>query len=361
MAGSGGTSTIAHGEQLSLSDVGPAGLGVTELEKTAVNDERISTWPTDGLPSWIPDAPYVYDDNPQNHGGVVPAGGMDIDGFQIPGGSWVVQFRDFGSDSIIVSGNNDGTSPDLPGVVFRGCRWRGAITAPGFLNVYANSNTKIWILYSDAGGLGASDADYNEIPFKLSDSTTDSVYYRNYISYTTTAIQPGSLGPQIIENYIEKITYYYDGQPPPGESTGKHLNGVSLNGGQTNALILRNKILLQNPDDAGRTVDQTDCIYFKQEPGTFPGTGKNVDGSMGYAVKDNYIGGGAYSVYAGWDSSEGAPAPGSVKNMVLSGNRITTQWWPKGGALGAIAKEPPWGTDGNEKTENTFAESGQPW
>ena len=340
----GGASTIAHGSDLTRDMVGPAGLGVSieQLRPTAVDDERISTWPTDGLPSWIPNAPYVYDDDPANHGGIVPDGGMTIDGFQVPGGTWVVQFDDFGSDSIIVSGDNDGTSPALPGVVFRGCRWRGAVTAPGFLNVYANSHTAVWILFSDAGGLGAEDGDYNEIPFKLSDETTNSVYYRNYISYTTTAIQPGSISPQIIENYIEKITYYYDGEPPPGESTGKHLNGISLNGGQTSALIVRNKVLLQSPDDAGRTVDQTDCIYFKQEPAEFPGTGQNVDGSQGYNVSDNYIGGGGYSIYAGWDSSEGPPEPQSVTHMVLRGNLITTQWWPMGGSLGPLAKEPPW-------------------
>jgi hypothetical protein len=47
--------------------------------------------------------------------------------------------------------------------------------------------------------------------------------------------------------------------------------------------------------------------------------------------------------------------------MVLTGNQITTKWWPNGGSAGPIAKEPPWGTDGNEKTGNTFAESGAAW
>ena len=139
------------------------------------------------------------------------------------------------------------------------------------------------------------------------------------------------------------------------------IGGISLNGGQTNALILRNKILLQSPDEAGRTVDQTDCIYFKQEPSTFPGTGVNVDGSHGYRVKDNYVGGGGYSFYAGWDASYGAPTPGSLQNMVIEGNQVTTQWWANGGALGPISHEPTWGTYGNLKTGNTFVPSGLAW
>jgi hypothetical protein len=277
---------------------------------------------------------------------------MVIDGFSVPGGTWVAQFNDFGNDSIIVSGNNNGTSPTLPGVVFRGCRWRGSITAPGFLNVYLNSNTNIWLLYSDAGGLGPSISQANEIPFKVTDSSTNSVYYRNYISYTGTAIQPNSRSPQIIENYIERITL---------ANSGWHLNGISLNGGQANALILRNVVLLQSPDDAGRTINQTDAVYFKQEPGTFPGTGTNLDGSKGYVVKDNLLAGGAYTVYAGWDASYGTPYAGSLQNMVITGNEITTQWWPKGGALGPISHEPPWGSYGNVKSNNTFVESGQAW
>lgn len=216
----------------------------------------------------------------------------------------------------------------------------------------------VWVLYGDAGGLGAADSQYNEVPFSLSDASSTNVLYRNYISYATTGIQPGGRGPQIIENLVEKITLYYNGAPPPGESTGKHLNGISLNGGQTNALVLRNKVLLQNPDEAGRTVDQTDALAFFQDGGSFPGTGTNLDGSLGYLVKDNYFGGGGYTVYAGMNA--GQPAS-SVQHMVLTGNQITTQWWPNGGSFGPLTAEPAWGLYGNVKRDNEFAESGQPW
>jgi hypothetical protein len=152
------------------------------------------------------------------------------------------------------------------------------------------------VLYCEPGGLGASEDQSNEVPLKLTDDTTNSVYYRNYISYTSTAIQPGSLGPQIIENYNEKITLF---------NPLLHLNGISINGGQTNALILRNKVLLQSLDDAGRPISQTTAIGFFQDFRDYPGTGTNLDRSRGYVVKDNYVGGGGYSIYAGGNRSGG--------------------------------------------------------
>jgi hypothetical protein len=272
---------------------------------------------------------------------------MTIDGFAVPGGTWVAQFNDFGDQAIIVAGSNGGRSSNLPGIVFRGSRWRGKSTAPGFLNIYQGSNTNVWVLYCEAGGLGAGEDQSNEVPLKLTDDTTNSVYYRNYISYTSTAIQPGSPGPQIIENYIEKITLF---------NPLLHLNGISVNGGQTNALILRNKVLLQNPDDAGRAINQTTAIGFFQDFGGYPGTGKNLDGSSGYLVKENYVGGGGYSIYAGGNRSAGG-----ILNMNLIGNQVTTQWWPRGGYWGPVAYEPIWGSNGNLKSNNTFAESGKAW
>jgi hypothetical protein len=340
---------VTHGSELTKSIVGPAALGVdvSRLRKTAVAGRRISTWPTDGLPRWIPTGPYEYNNDPSNYGGIVPEGGMTIDGFAVPGGTWVAQFNDFGDQAIIVAGSNGGRSSNLPGIVFRGSRWRGKSTAPGFLNIYQGSNTNVWVLYCEAGGLGAGEDQSNEVPLKLTDDTTNSVYYRNYISYTSTAIQPGSPGPQIIENYIEKITLF---------NPLLHLNGISVNGGQTNALILRNKVLLQNPDDAGRAINQTTAIGFFQDFGGYPGTGKNLDGSSGYLVKENYVGGGGYSIYAGGNRSAGG-----ILNMNLIGNQVTTQWWPRGGYWGPVAYEPIWGSNGNLKSNNTFAESGKAW
>jgi len=350
--------TISHGSQLTTSMVGPASLGVavTALRSTRTGGSNIGTGGS--MPSWIPNAPYVYNNDPSNHGGIVPAGGLTIDGFSVPAGAWVSQFNDFGNDSLFIVGNNGGSTASFPGIVFRGCRWRGPAKAPGYLNTRSGSHTNIWVLFSDAGGLGPADSQYNEVPFSIGDDTSTAIFYRNYISYTTTALQPNVRSAQIIENFIEKITLYYNGAAPPGESTGKHLNGISFNGGTPAALVVRNKILLQSPDDAGRTINQTDAISFFQDFGSFPGTGSNLDASIGYQVKDNYLGGGGYTVYAGMNA--GKPSS-SVQNMVLTGNVITTQWWPRGGSFGPIAAEPAWGSFGNLKSNNTFTPSGQSW
>jgi hypothetical protein len=346
---------LTHGSQLTASMVGPAVLGVTTAQLRAVDasGSRIGTWPSDPRPSWIPTTPYVYNNDPANHGGVVPAGGMLIDGFQVPAGAWVAQFNDFGNSGVIINGDNNGASPSFPGIVFRGNRWRNTTGAPGNLNFYQNSHTKAWILFNDAGGLGAADAQYNEVPFSTNDGTSDTIFFRNYISYTTTGIQPGNRSSQIIENLVEKITFFYGEAGPPGEGGAKHLNGISLNGGQSNVLVLRNKSLLQSPDDAGRTVQQTDALAFFQDAGAFPGTGTNLDGSVGYLVKDNYFGGGGYTIYAGLNPGK---ASSSVQHMVLSGNKVTTQWWPNGGSFGVLSAEPAWGSFGNSCTNTTWAD-----
>jgi hypothetical protein len=354
----GGTA-LSHGRDLTRALVGPEGLGVEpgRLRETSVNGERVGTWPGTSIPSWIPRTPFISNNSPNNHGGIVPSGGMVIDGFEIPAGAWVSQFNEF-DDQIIIYGNSNGQSPDFPGIVFRGCRWRGNMVAPGYLNVYKNSNTNIWVTHCDAGGRGPADSQLNEVAFSLNDETSNSFFYRNYVSYVATGIQPGTRSAQLVENLVEKVTFFFNGAPPPGAQTGLHLNGISLNGMQANALLLRNKVFLQSPDEAGRRIDQTDCIAFFQDAGPFFGNGTNIDGSAGYLVKDNYLGGGGYCIYAGMN--EGKPRT-SVRNMVLIGNQVTTQWWPRGGRFGPLGAEPLWNSYGNVKNDNTFAESGAAW
>jgi hypothetical protein len=131
-----------------------------------------------------------------------------------------------------------------------------------------------------------------------------------------------------------------------------------MNGGENSLLLLRNYITGPTPDEAGHVINQTDCISLFQDFGSFPGTGTNRDGTRGYQIKDNFIGGTGYCVYAGLNA--GKPAS-SVSNVVLTGNKITTQWYPNGGSFGAIAAEPPWGSQGNVKSGNTFVPGGGTW
>jgi len=347
--------TITHGEQLTTEITGTKGIGVAgvDLQNVDPNGFRISTNASWGLPPWIPNQPYVYNNNVSNHGGIVPAGGLTIDGFFVPAGTWVSQFQNYAS-SLNVMGDNGGADPSWPGIVFRGCRYRTAVTGAGFINDF-NGGTpvdgKIWVLFCDMGGTGAQNSDYCEVALKVANASA--VFYRNYISYVTTGIQPLSNNCILLENYIEKLTYYYGPNPPPGESTDKHLNGITLNGGQTCIRIERNKVIAQNPDDAGRTIAQTDCISFFQDFATFPGNGINDDSTSGYRVLNNYVGGTGYCFYAGQGAGTTA---GSVQNMVMTGNKVATTWWPQGGSFGPITATPPWGSNGNVWSNNTWAD-----
>lgn len=352
---------VTHGEQIDMNKVGPWTLqgvakGSETLQALTVGGERISTWPTDGRPSWIPGTPYVYNNDPNNHGGIVPAGGMTIDGEFVPAGAWVVQFRDF-DDAVVVSGSNgsSGTpgssgNPSTPwyGVVFRGCRWRMNSSSVGWINNNGETQPggKIWIHYSDAGGLGGSASQFCEIPIKI---VTTAIVKRNYLSHCTTAVQNvGNPGAKVMENYIERLTTF--------NTSGPHINGISVNGGDVCYQIERNHVVAQQQEDSGsgKAVDQTDCIAMFQDFGNYPGTGTNDDGTQGYRLINNYLGGTGYVVYAG------AGSQGTVSNMQWIGNKFTTIAWPNGGSYGPLANGGTYtvqfGSNGNLWQNNTWAD-----
>lgn len=341
----GGGGSVTHGEQLTKAMTGFTPLGVTSANLTAVDtSNRVSNWPGNTWPSWIINSPYVYNNNPSNKGGVVPAGGMMIDGFMVPAGTYVVQFLDFSGGQIVVEGDVNGAYPPFAGLMIRGCKWRGPSSNVGMISENGMScGGKIWIHYCDLGGLGSQPADYSEIPLKISNTNAQS--YRNYISYATTGIQfVGIPGTNIIENYIERLTTF--------NTNGPHINGITFNGGDSCARVERNHIVAQTPEDngSGKGVDQTDCISFFQDFGFYPGNGTNDDATTGYRVIDNYVGGTGYCFYGGTGGQ------GSVTNMQFIGNKITTSSWPNGGFYGPMAANPVWGSNGNVNTNNTWAD-----
>jgi hypothetical protein len=353
LSGSTGGSTITHGSQLIPQGSTGVNVGPTALLGTGSYPAnlRSPTIPSRGyfrgdtLSEFAISTPYVYNNSPTNFGGVVPSGGMTIDGYSIPAGTQVVQFTNFGN---VGFGFNNSTS-----FLFRGCRFRGTSTAPGWFNTEFTSTGRMYFFYNDMGGLGAADSQYNEVIIKIA-SAAGAIAYRNYMTYTTTGIQFNVNNSEITENYISKMTYYYGPNPPPGETTDKHMNGITYNGSENNALVLRNYITLPNPDDAGRAIVQTDCISFFQDFGGFPGTGTNRDGTVGYQVKDNYVGGGGFCIYAGMNAGK---ASNSVQNFVLTGTKVTTTWSAVGGLQGGpITAEPTWNSFGNSKSNNTYAD-----
>lgn len=338
-------STVTHGSQLTTAKVGLTALGLTSSDTSAMTLPSRGYWRTDTSSEFIPAQAYVYNNNPSNKGGTVSAGGMTIDGVFYPAGTQVCQFRNLTGQDFYCSAS--GTH-----FLFRGCYKRDTQKAPGTFNMAAGSTGRVSVHYCDLGGAGAADLQYNEVPIKMSAGGGGTIL-RNYISYTTTAIQVDVPFYDIIENYIEKLTKFYGTSAPPGESTEKHVNGINIIGGQSCIRVLRNYVIGQSPDDAGRPLQDTDCIYFSQFGGPYLGTGTNSDGTVGYQVKDNYVGGTGYCFYL---AKNAADPVGTVKNFVFTGNRVTTQVFATGGFYGPVTDVPPWGSDGNVQSDNLWAD-----
>jgi hypothetical protein len=330
---------VTHGEQITIKHVGPWTLqGVeqgsetlTRLTETQLS-ERISTWSTDLRPSWIPGTEYVYNNSSSNHGGVVPSGGMLIDGYFVPAGTWVAQFYDLSASGVILSGDNSGTSSAFPGVMFRGCRMRGKYGAPGWFNQNGQSiGGIIWINYSDAGGdaQGAPPSNMCESIFESKgNGPNDRLYViRSYLSVATTLVFLRNNGDAVIENYCRDVQDFGD--------PSKHLNGIGNSGGQSATLWLRNNIVLVQRSDSTQI---NDVIQMAADGGAYPGTGTNLDGSEGYTIKDNYLGGAAYVLQLGQDKSNTTPT--SLKSVNVTGNKFTTSLYPKSGQSGVGYKGP---------------------
>lgn len=323
-----------------------------------VSASQWGQWPHAGFP----DEPYVYNNDPDNHGGWVPAGGLMIDGYFVPEGTYIVQFMDLSAGFYF--------SDAQFGFMLRGCRCRQQLLAPGLFNVNGPTygGEFMGAHYCDVGGLGPEDADRFEVGFKIEGSQANGTHVqmvRNYFSYYNTAIQfpsPWVHSFELIENYCEKPNYNYGPAGPNGDNDDIHINGVWISGGQTHCLILRNKIVGQHPDELGRTVGQTDCIIWFQGGGPNLGTGgPNSDSTSGYQTRDNYLGGTGWVVYAGKPDAQPVE---TAHNFTYTGNKITTQWWPNGGYYGPISEEPLWGSYGNTKDNNTWADGpnvGQEW
>jgi hypothetical protein len=297
---------------------------------------------------------YVYNNTPSNLGGIVGAGGLKIDGYTYPSGTYVFQFMDF-SQGIISSGGYIYASGG-PSVLFRGCRFRGPLAAPGAISVEAaDYEASACAHYCDFGGQGASNAQTCVVGLDLGGGSQGTRQLRCYTSYVTTGLQPNcepGYFCDAIENMVEKLTLFY-GPDGPDDDGPYHLNGICVNGGNPNWLCLRNNVVSAATDEQGNTINQTDCIAMFQDFGTFPGTGTNSDGSTGYFLENNYVGGTGYSYYFG--QNEGT-MPDTVNNLTVTGNLLTTAEYPTGGSNGAAAAIPTWGSYGNSESGNLWAD-----
>lgn len=351
---------IRDGSQLTIGMVGPWALqGVPKGSETLTTlnptqlSERVSTYPGWGRPSWISGGDYVYNNSPSNHGGVVPTGGLIIDGYFVPAGTWVAQFYDCSASVVIIEGDAAGGGAAWPGVMFRGCRMRANWAAPGFANHNNIRNNGItWINYCDAGGLDvlASTVCVSIFESQSVGNGTDRQYLiRNYLSIATTLALGRCTGDAFIENFCEKVVSF------TGDET-YHLNGLGNQGDELATLWLRNNMNLSpQPDGAS-----SNPFYHLQTTGVqmgalgaYPGTGINIDGSRGYQCRDNYLGGANYTLQLGVDKLN---TSADVSNVVFTGNKFSTFYFVNIGFAGIAYKNPTWGVQGNVWSNNTYAD-----
>jgi hypothetical protein len=341
--GGGGTmpgGDITHGDQLTLSKVGPwAVQGVSQGSETlrtisGASSERVSNWHP--RPSWIPGTTFdPLDLSNTNYGGIVGVDGVTLDGRTYAAGTYIVQNTNFsGNNSIIIEGKA-GTSGPFVGVVFRACRMRGYYLAPGFFG--QNSQVvdgTIAFHYCDAGGLDLVTPCESTYESSGLSSLDHMLVLRCYVSRVTSGIFLRNNGDSLVETYMREVTDF--GNP------AYHLNGCANSGGQTATLWLRNNMVLVK--QTGST-QLTDVIQFAADTGGYAGGGTNFfDGSSGYQVKDNYLGGANYTLQFGVDGGRGT----TMANCNVSGNKITTSLYTKGGESGLGYKGPAtWGTSGN--------------
>lgn len=337
--GGGGIRNITHGDQLLTTDVGP-----WALQGVSKGSESIQTvslpgrgyWLMDTPSEWRPSGTYVYDNSPSNHGGTVPTGGLTIDGYSVPAGTEVAQFRDFSAGDFSAQGQSGH-------YLFRGCRFRSnAIGQSSQFNDFTSTYTNR-LFFCDMGSPTASDADWQGAFWKAIGGSNH-LMVRNYCSYQYVTFQPNVAGCQFVENYVEKLIYFGGETGPPGQvGDPLHMACVGCEGGGNGLRILRNKIVPASPDDGGHVFVNGSSLAFE---------GTNGSAYTDCQVKDNYLSGFNYVIL---DFGEVA---GST-SIVVTGNKVTTTWFTNGGVSGCeqVGPNPPaWGSSGNVKSNNTWAD-----
>lgn len=114
-----------------------------------------------------------------------------------------------------------------------------------------------------------------------------------------------------------------------GMTTGDHINGVTTNGDDQPLLIQHNTIL--------NNYIQTDAIGLFQD----------FSDVSNVTINNNFLAGGGYTIYGGTGSH------GPTSGIVITGNTISTMYYPHGGYYGPATAYNPAGT-GNTWSGNTY-------
>lgn len=329
---------ITHGDQLVITDVGP-----WALQGVAKGSESLDVVPVPGRGFWMMDTPsewaptgtYVLSNAASNKGGIVPVGGLTIDGFAVPAGTVVCQFRDLSGTDFSAQGQGGS-------YLFRGCRFRQrGVGDPSQFNDFTATYTNR-LHYCDMGGLSAADADA-DAPFWKAIGGQNHRVLRCYMTYQKVALQPNTPNFAIIENYIDKITFFWGPVGPPGGGGPNHTAAIGCEGGGNGFRFQRNRIFVPSPDDAGRVIENGATVAME---------GTNGQTYTDCQITDNYVAGANYSFLLFGERA-------GQTNLVFTGNKVTTQFWTNSGISGPVQAGPfpvPWGSNGNVQSNNTWAD-----
>jgi len=145
------------------------------------------------------------------------------------------------------------------------------------------------------------------------------------IQVTSNNISMFETGVQL-EAGLVKDNYIHD----PGFIALDHTNGIMSNGGTAPLTITHNTVF--------NNFGQADAIALFEDFST----------QANRNITNNLVAGGAYSIYGGATKTSEP-----TSNIVITGNRIATQFFAKGGAYGPIAYFDPSG-QGNTWSNNTW-------
>lgn len=340
-SGTGGNpAPVTHGAQLTLDHVGPWSLqgvprGQEQLQ--AVPLPARGYWKMDEPAEYAPNGVYAYNNSPSNRGGVVPVGGLVIDGYAIPAGTTVVQFRDFSAGDFSAQGQGGS-------YLFRGCRFRSdAIGQSSQFNDFTATYTNR-LGFCDMGGKEPASLATWQMSFWKTIGGQNALMYRCYCSSQYVTFQMNVPGAQFLENFVERLTWYYGETAPPGQGGEPlHMSSVGSQGGVSGLRVLRNKILCQSPDPLGNVFTQGAALTF----------GNDVDVPWSDVwIKDNHLSGMGFVIRLFGE------VPGQ-NNLQVVGNTVSTRWFTNGGASGVaqLGDHPvAWGADGNVKANNVWAD-----
>jgi hypothetical protein len=155
------------------------------------------------------------------------------------------------------------------------------------------------------------------------DSATLKILRNNLFNCSTSVQLESGL---VADNYIHDT----------GFSAGDHVNGVTSNGGKPGLLTVRHNTILIDRE-------QTDAV------GLFEDFGLQAN----RVISDNLLAGGGYTIYGG--QKAGGPP---THDIVITHNRISRIYFPKGGFYGPVAYFNPLGS-GNAWSGNFWDNTGE--